>query len=98
MADPFGIRTWLDGRGTDVILNPVHDYMAWKMWRKRKYLSEGRWMVSVWNQGKGVDSPAGPWMACHKGSIRTERVKEIPRPFLDRPDIRIGILSLDGKG
>ena len=94
MTDPLKVMARLDRSKTKIVLNPCHDYMSYRMWRKRKHLSQGRCFVSVWNQGKGRDSPDGPWMVCENGEISKNRVKELPTPFPDRPDIRIGILSV----
>jgi hypothetical protein len=96
MTDPFKVQDLMNSSDVRLVLNPVHDYMSWKMWRKRKFLSVGRTFVSVWNQGKGRDSPDGPWMVCENGEIRKDGVKELSTPFPDRPDIRIGIVLVNG--
>jgi hypothetical protein len=56
-------------------------------------LSDSRTVISVWNQGRGKES-AIPWTVFHDGVERTEVVRELPEPFSDRPDIRIGVLDL----
>jgi hypothetical protein len=66
----------------------------YEMREKRRYYSlGGRTVISVWNQGKGQE-PALPWTAFHDARDRTNDVRELARPFSDRPDIRIGILDL----
>jgi hypothetical protein len=61
---------------------------------KRKFLSRNRMFVSVWNEGKKKDSLNGPWMVCRNGeNVTTAMVKELKKPFADRPDIRIGIVQ-----
>ncbi|MGO8938358.1 MAG: hypothetical protein ACLQLO_14970 [Mycobacterium sp.] len=53
----------------------------------------GRTVISVWNQGRGKEAPV-PWTVFHDGMERTTAVRELPKPFSDRPDIRIGVLDL----
>lgn len=83
-----------------MILNPVHDYMApihgINMRDKRQHYSVGRRTVmSVWNQGNGRDAQVPvPWTVFHDGEDWTYAVRELPTPFSDRPDIRIGIVDL----
>ena len=61
---------------------------------KRKHYSlGGRTVISVWNQGRGREASL-PWTVFHDGMERTEAVRELPRPFTDRPDIRIGVIDL----
>ena len=78
-----------------MVFNPVHDYMRrYEMREKRRYFSRGgRVVISVSNQGKGRES-ALPWTVFHDGVERTDAVREVPRPFDDRPDIRTGVLGL----
>ena len=94
--DPFGFNKWLDHMGINVICNPIHNYMRrYEMRRKRAYYSaNGRWVVSVWNQGKSGESHT-PWSVHHDGVDRTDCVRELPSPFSDRTDIRIGIVDLE---
>ena len=61
--------------------------------KRRQYSLEGRTVLSVWNQGKGAESYY-PWTVFHNGAERTDAVQEIDTPFLDRPDIRVGIVDL----
>ena len=83
-----------------LILNPIHDYMTPRMLKKRlNYSLDRRTVISVWNQGrperkgKGSEAPL-PWTVYHDGNKRTNAVQELPRPFSNRPDIRIGVLDL----
>lgn len=95
MYDPRGINEQFARLGTQVVLNPIHDYMRrYEMKEKRRYFSSaGRWVVSVWNQGKGKES-AKPWTVFHDGKEMTDIVQELPKPIAERPDIRIGIIDI----
>jgi very-short-patch-repair endonuclease len=92
--DPYDFHNLPVMRETRVILNPIHDYMRrYEMREKRRYYSRGgKAVLSVWNRGKGKES-ALPWTVFHDGEERTETVKELPTPFADRPDIRIGVVQ-----
>jgi hypothetical protein len=94
--DAFDFNDLLDQMDVDVICNPIHDYMRrYEMPRKRAYYSaNGRWVVSVWNQGKSGESHT-PWSVHHDGVDCTDCVRELPSPFSDRPDIRIGIVDVE---
>jgi hypothetical protein len=94
-SDPHMFADKLTKMNIRVILNPIHDYMRrYEMKEKRRYYStNGRIVISVWNQGKGNESHT-PWTIFHDGAERTGAVQELPRPFTDRPDIRIGIVDL----
>jgi hypothetical protein len=93
--DPLGFTDWLKEMNIRVILNPIHDYMTrYEMREKRRHYSDGgRTVISVWNQGKGREA-ALPWTVFHDGIERATAVRELPSPFSDRPDIRIGVLDL----
>jgi hypothetical protein len=93
--DPFRFTDRLREMKISLILNPIHDYMTrHEMRKKRRYYSlGGRTVISVWNQGRGKESHL-PWTLFHDGVERTEAVRELPRPFSDRPDIRIGIVDV----
>jgi hypothetical protein len=92
--DPFGFTDRLREMKIGPILNPIHDYMSrYEMKMKREHYSlGGRTVISVWNQGKGRDA-AQPWTVFHDGMERTQAVRELPTPFSDRPDIRIGVVD-----
>jgi hypothetical protein len=94
-TDPFGLTDWLRERNVGPILNPIHDKMTRpEMKMKREHYSRsGRTVISVWNEGHGREAPV-PWTVFHDGTKRTEAVRELPTPFSDRPDIRIGVLDL----
>jgi hypothetical protein len=50
--DIYGLRRSIP-RQASIILNPIHDYMIrFEMKLKRKFLSQNRWVISVWNKGK----------------------------------------------
>ena len=52
ITDPHGLRDALP-KATKVVINPTHDRMTrFEMPLKRQFLSQGRWLVSVWNKGK----------------------------------------------
>lgn len=94
--DPFNFVEKLQKLDINVLLNPIHDYMRRPEMRKKRefYSRNGRTVVSVWNKGKGREAEL-PWTLFHDGKDRTtEQIKEIQRPFRERPDIRIGILDL----
>jgi hypothetical protein len=94
--DPFNFADRLRQLNVRLVLNPIHDYMRrYEMREKRRYYSlGGRTVVSVWNQGKGKEAHL-PWTVFRDGAERTDAVRELPRPFADRPDIRIGVLDLE---
>lgn len=79
--DPHQFNQKLVEAGIRVILNPVHDYMRrYEMKEKRRYFSAGgRWVVSVWNQGRGRRS-AHPWTAFHDEVDITARIAELQQP------------------
>jgi hypothetical protein len=82
----------------NVILNPVHDFMAMchgiDVRKKRQYYScHGRTVVSVWNEGGKRGDADVPWTVFHDGNDRTESVAELPSPLPERSDIRIGTLN-----
>jgi len=94
-TDSFGFTNRLREMNIGPILNPIHDCMTrYEMKMKRcNYSLGGRTVISVWNQGNGRDA-SQPWTVFHEGMERTKAVPELPRPFSDRPDIRIGVLDL----
>jgi hypothetical protein len=93
--DPYRFIGQLQAANTRIILNPIHDYMTrYEMRKKRQFYSrEGRTVISVWNQGRGKEAWL-PWTVFHDGSEMTNRVRELERPFPERPDIRIGIIDV----
>jgi hypothetical protein len=93
-SDPYGFADRLGGMNVGLVLNQIHDYMRrYEMREKRRYYSlGGRTVVSVWNRGKGKEAYL-PWTVFHHGQELTEAVEELPTPFHDRPDIRIGVLD-----
>lgn len=93
--DPFSFVEQLQKLDVNVLLNPIHDYMRRPEMRKKRefYSRNGRSVVSVWNKGKGKEAEL-PWTLFHDGKDRTEQIREVPRLFHERPDIRIGILDL----
>lgn len=95
--DPFSFADRLRDMKTSLVLNPIHDYMRrYEMREKRRFYSQGsKTVVSVWNQGKGKEAWL-PWTVFHNGREQTDWVREIERPFAERPDIRIGVLDLNG--
>jgi hypothetical protein len=77
---------------------PVRRAEIRRLLRKRRkkrchYSLGGRTVVSVWNQGRGREAPPS-CTVFHDGMERTIAVRELLRPFSDRPDIRIGVLDL----
>ena len=99
-TDPLGFTDWLREKNIGPIVNPIHDYMTPRMLKKRLHYSRGgRTVISVWNQGRPERTGKGsearlPWTVYHDGIERTNAVRELPRPFSDRPDIRIGVIDL----
>jgi hypothetical protein len=93
--DPYGFADRLREMNVGLVLNPVHDYMTRHEMRKKRrhYSFGGRAVISVWNQGRGKESNL-PWTVFHDGVERTDAVRELPRPFIDRPDIRVGTVDL----
>ena len=78
-----------------LVLNPIHDYMTrYEMRKKRRLLltrrQDGRLGLEP-GQGEGIPPAVDGLSRRHE---RTDAVVEVPRPFTDRPDIRIGILDL----
>jgi hypothetical protein len=61
--------------------------------RMALFSSSGRAAVSVWNQGRWRTEP-NPWLVFHDGVEREEMIEEIPQPFPDRPDLRIGFVDI----
>jgi hypothetical protein len=98
--DYLGFLPQLDQLGTKVILNPIHYFMqpshGIDIRRKRKlYSTRGRTVVSVWNQGYSRENmKIPPWTVFHNGEDKTHGVQELPTPFHQRPDIRIGVVSI----
>jgi hypothetical protein len=94
-SDPHGFADRLREMNVGLILNPIHDYMTRHEMRKKRchYSLGGRTVISVWNQGRGKESYI-PWTVFHDGAERTDAVRELARPFSDRPDIRVAILDL----
>ena len=93
--DPFGFADALSKLDVSIILNPIHDYMRrCEMRKKRRYFSRGdRTVLSVWNRGKGRE-PDLPWTVYHDDIDRTQTVRELPELFVDRPDIRVGVVDV----
>lgn len=93
--DSFEFNARLDEMDLRVIWNPIHDYMRrYEMKRKRAYYSlNGRWVLSVWNQGKPSESYT-PWSVFHNGIDSTEMVEETDWVFGDRQDIRVGLIDV----
>ena len=95
-SDPFGFVDQLQGLKARMVLNPVHDYMTHPQMRKKRcfFSQGGRTAISVWNQGRGKE-PYLPWTVFHNGIDRTADVRELPPAFVDRSDIRIGIVDME---
>jgi hypothetical protein len=99
-TDNWGFLRKLAPLGVEVILNPVHDFMnqihGFDICRKRRLYSEGgRTVISVWNEGNPRGDACVPWTVFHNGEDRTADVTEIDSPIPDRPDVRVGIVSLE---
>jgi len=96
--DSFDFVASLDLLNITVILNPVHTFMlrshGTDVRDKRSYYSKNeRTVVSVWNQS-GSKNAEKPWTVFHDGLDRTDDLSELETPFVDRPDIRIGVVSV----
>ncbi|TAN04077.1 MAG: hypothetical protein EPN36_10180 [Rhodanobacteraceae bacterium] len=107
VVDKRNVRALLDANGVRVVLNPVHDYMTWKMKPKRAALSsEKRTVVSVWNRGYKKREAKIPWTvywgdktADWRDQDASPEVEELPDVCTwpvspDEPGVRIGILKL----
>lgn len=95
-SDPHEFAMELDKLGVRLILNPIHDYMPWSamLEKRRRYAEGGRSVVSVWNQGRSGEERELPWTVFVNGEERAEMVRELPTLFVDRPDIKIGIMDV----
>lgn len=93
--DSFHFLDRMNELGIRVVLNPIHDYMTrYEMREKRRlYSTNGRTVVSVWNQGKGKEA-RDPWNAFVDGQELTHLVRCLPAPCPERPDIRVGIFDM----
>lgn len=94
VGDDFGLRRSLPKKVT-VILNPVHDWMSrFEMRLKRKFLSHGRSVISVWNKGKRGkngkprDAKGDPWTVFHDG----QKIDVTRKP--NKLGVDIGIVEL----
>ena len=83
-----------------LVVNPGHDRMTrFEMRLKRRFLSRGRWVVSVWNKGKANrdgkcrDGARPAWDVYYDGSPMTDAVRIIPNPL----KLEVGVLDLDAK-
>lgn len=96
--DPYQFVERLRESDVRLVLNPIHDYMTrYEMRKKREFYSRGgRTVISVWNRGKGKEAWL-PWTVFHDGTEVTDQVHELANPFIDRPDIRIGIFEVPCK-
>jgi hypothetical protein len=95
IKDPYKFAEHLREAGVRLVLNPVHDHMKrHEMLKKLRFYSlGGRTVISVWNKGNGRE-PKMLWTVFHDGDDRTAEVTEISPPVPERPDIRIGIVSI----
>lgn len=93
MLDKFNLNKQLEENNSNVILNYWHSYgRRYESNLKRKYLSQNKkTLISVWNQYFYDREPKIPWCVFHNGQNTTENINELPTPFNDRPDIRVGI-------
>ncbi len=94
--DPYDFLGQLKTMGIRLILNPIHDYMTrYEMRRKRRrYSQRGITVISVWNQGKAREAEL-PWTVFRDGEELTDELRELPKAFAGRPDIRIGIVEVE---
>ncbi len=97
ISDPGGLLDAIPDQ-VSLIVNPTHDRMTrFEMPLKRQFLSQGRWLVSVWNKGKASNSgrtrdgsrPA--WDVYFDGEPRTEAVNSLPNDL----NVDIGLLHLN---
>ena len=94
--DTFGLMAALPD-DVNLVVNPMHDRMTrFEMPLKRRFLSKGRWVVSVWNKGKmdgngkirDGDRPA--WDVYYDGKQKNDAVEIIPNDL----NLEIGVLEL----
>lgn len=96
VVDQFGVLPKLEQSGVRFVLNGWHTKaFRYEINEKRKALSKGRLLVSVWNTWKerGRDGKI-PWIAYANGNNITGRIRELDKPIIRRPDIRVGILQV----
>jgi hypothetical protein len=98
-TDSWGFLPKIAALGIEVILNPIHDFMGVVhgidiCCKRRLYSQGGRTVISVWNEGNPRGDACVPWTIFHDGEDRTAEVTKIYSPVPERPDIRIGIVSL----
>lgn len=91
VRDDFGLRESIP-KEVDVILNPIHDRMTrFEMKLKRRFLSQkGRWVVSVWNKGRGRDGTGPAWTVFRNGKKKELLVTRIQ----NRMGLEIGVLEI----
>ena len=96
VEDAFGLMAAIPAN-VRLAINPVHDRMTrFEMRLKRRFLSKGRWVVSVWNKGKvhsdgkmrDGDRPA--WDVYYDGEPRNDAVKAVHNEL----NLEIGLLDL----
>lgn len=78
--DPFGMFKVLAAHpGTQVIFNPVHDYMRrYEMRKKREEFSKHvPLVISVWNKGKAKGEAIIPWNVYKNGVEETKLVRNL---------------------
>lgn len=96
VEDPFGLRKAIAFQKSNIVLNPWHTHgKRFEHDVKRRYLSNKRIYLGVWNQRRtdGKGEPPVPWIA-YKSAKKVD-IKELPRPVIPkRPDIRVGILQV----
>ena len=87
--DVFKLRKAIP-KAVSIILNPCHDYMRrFEMKLKREFLSKNnRWVISVWNKGKGRESKE-PWTIYHNGKKQDIEVHDF-----DDDTVYVGILKV----
>jgi len=94
--DPHHVLAVLDQRGVRIILNPIHTYMRrFEMPLKRRALSRGRLVVSVWNRGFANNSEARiPWQAFLNRENVSARIRELGSGRDQKFGVRLGILDV----
>lgn len=95
IADAFGFLSRVQTLRPKIIINPWHTRCRrYEANLKRSKMSEGRTVVSVWNQCSHIRGDGKtPWVAFRNGQNITTSITELRSPIHSRSDIRIGVLD-----
>jgi hypothetical protein len=98
IVDDLCFLKLLDKKKVKTILNSWHYYCRRPEanWKRQALSGNGRLIASVWNTWKNKirGESKRPWVAFHDGKDVTDSIVEISNPVKQRPDIRVGVLSI----